>query len=665
MKAAPKTPPRLPHPDAEWLETDGLGGFACGTTSGIRTRREHGLLASMLPSERRVMLVNGFDASIETTAGRFAISSHRYHPDVVSPDVAGRLIAFDHRPWPRWRFRLEDGTVVDQELFMRQGARVAVLTWRLVRRGRGALLTLRPLISGRDVSAIHRENASFRFDAQVRGQRIAWQPYPGMPTIAAWSNGSYAHEPVWYRGFRYTRDAGASEPEDLASPGRFRWDLESAEAVWILCAADAADELFLADLSTRRYAEKLRRAEARRRAAQPSELHRSAEAYVIRRGDRPAIIAGYPWLLDWARDTFIAVRGLCLATGRLEEAGSILIEWTKHVRDGRLPTRLPASREMGRPAAIDAELWFVIAVSEWFAAAKARGMRIGRRDHVRLWGAVEAIMNACADGSREDVRIDEDGLLDVGPAEQSPTWMDAQVDGRAVTPRLGKPVEIQALWLNAARIASRFSSRWDLLFIQGCQSFRSKFWNPSAGCLYDVVDAGQQPGMVDTVCRPNQIFAVGGLPFALLDGERARQVVDTVERRLITPMGPRTLAEHEPGYQSRIHGDRHGAATYHQGAIWPWLIGPFVEAWVRVRGETADARRQARARFLDPLLELAASCGLGHVPQMADGGEPHTPRGCPFQAWSVAEALRVSLTVLADRPTPAPAVVPDAAVTVD
>jgi glycogen debranching enzyme len=225
--------------------------------------------------------------------------------------------------------------------------------------------------------------------------------------------------------------------------------------------------------------------------------------------------------------------------------------------------------------------------------------------------------------------------------------MDAKIGDRVVTPRVGKPVEVQALWLNALRAGSRFSPEWLPLFGRGLEAFRARFWNETAGFLYDVVDPDHQPGTADATLRPNQILAVGGLPFALLEGDRARRVVDAVEARLLTPLGLRSLAPGLPGYAPRYQGGvRERDWAYHQGTVWPWLIGPFVEAWVRVRGSTPAAKREARTRFLGPLLSHLDAAGLGHVSEIADGDAPHTPRGCPFQAWSLGEVLRLMHDVL-------------------
>jgi len=224
--------------------------------------------------------------------------------------------------------------------------------------------------------------------------------------------------------------------------------------------------------------------------------------------------------------------------------------------------------------------------------------------------------------------------------------MDAKIGDWVVTPRMGKPVEVQALWLNALQIAG---ARWKAVWERGRAAFTERFWNEATGALHDVVDVDHRPGTVDPTFRPNQILAVGGLPFPVLEGQRARRVVDAVEARLVTPLGLRSLAPDAPGYTGHYRGGvRERDAAYHQGTVWPWLMGPCVEAWVGVRGCTLDAKRAARARFLEPLLAHLDDAGLGHLPEVADGDPPHAPGGCPFQAWSVGEALRLDRVVLAE-----------------
>jgi predicted glycogen debranching enzyme len=633
---------------AEWLEADGLGGFASGTVAGTRTRRYHALLlTATAPPAGRVVLVNGFDAWVQTPNGTFALSSQRYAPGVTHPDGARWIDSFTAEPWPRWRFRLEDGTDIEQEIFARHGTSVVTVCWRVVGSAEGVSLSVRPFLSGRDYHALHHENPAFRFDAEGGDGRLVWRPYPGLPGIVSLANASYAHEPTWYRNFLYEEERGRGLDcrEDLASPGVLRWDLSCGDAVWVL-AAEGCDAALAAPEPTLL---SLRRAEGERRAQFSTRLLHAADAYLVQRGDGKTVVAGYPWFTDWGRDTFIALRGLCIATGRLQEARAILLEWATTVSDGMLPNRFPDHGDVPEFNAVDASLWYVIAVHDFLQAAAAAKFAVAPREQRALYAAIDAILSGYAAGTRYQIRVTEDGLLTAGQPGVQLTWMDAKVGDWVVTPRIGKPVEVQALWLNALRIASANTEKWGAVLTRGTASFQSRFWNERGGCLFDVVDTDHQPGTADAAFRPNQIFAVGGLPFPLLDGDRARQVVAAVEARLLTPLGLRSLAPGEPGYTAHYEGgvrERDGA--YHQGTVWPWLIGPFVEAWVRLHRNTRDAKREARTRYLDPLLRHLDEAGLGHISEIADAEPPHTPRGCPFQAWSVGEALRLHHVVLAD-----------------
>ncbi|HEU4341873.1 MAG TPA: amylo-alpha-1,6-glucosidase, partial [Candidatus Binatia bacterium] len=505
-------------------------------------------------------------------------------------------------------------------------------------------------LSGRDYHSMHHENSAFQFQPQMNNRRMVWHPYSGIPGIIALHNGEYQHQLDWYRNFVYAeeRARGLDFTEDLASPGIFRWDLTASEAICVLAAEGLESDRLAAGQTAESLMQNFRRIERRRRANFATSLDRSADAYLVKRGKGKTVVAGYPWFTDWGRDTFISLRGLCLATRRFDEARDILLEWSGVVSDGMLPNRFPDQGESPEYNSVDASLWYIIAVQDFLAAMRAAGERVPERQKKSLQNAVEAILSGYSRGTRYEIRMDSDGLLAAGVPGVQLTWMDAKIGDWVVTPRIGKPVEIQALWLNALWAGSQFSEQWKAPFTRGMGSFRARFWNEQGGYLYDVVDVGHQSGKVDPSFRPNQIFAVGGLPLSLIEGERASKIVEAVTRRLWTPMGLRSLAPEEPGYAPKYDGGvRERDGVYHQGTVWPWLIGPFMEAWIRVRGGTDDAKRQARDRFLGPFMEHLDTAGLGHVSEIADADPPHTPRGCPFQAWSLAELLRVDRLVLA------------------
>ena len=438
-----------------------------------------------------------------------------------------------------------------------------------------------------------------------------------------------------------------------------------------------------------------------------SVLARAVHSYIVERGRGATVIAGYPWFTDWGRDTFIALRGIALSTGNGSLAGEILREWASVVDQGMLPNRFTDDANPDAPAeynAVDASLWFIVAAHAFLGAPGDAGAHAG---HGRLDGAktlsgggtaisahaahplqpilhraMEQIVDGYAAGTRYGIRADTDGLLMAGVPGSQLTWMDARIGVQPVTPRIGKPVEIQALWINALRIVGTWVPKWRTLADHAQASFTQRFVQQDDSetardtgpvltgsifgdvqdwGLHDTVDAEGDAGRVDASVRPNQIFAVGGLPYPVVDLPTARAIVAHVERHLWTPMGLRTLAPSDPRYIGRYEGapDRRDNA-YHQGTVWPWLLGPFVEAWLRVHAHgraPADLDKvvaEARRRFIAPLDAHLASAGIGHISEIADGDAPHTPRGAPFQAWSIAERLR--LEALLRRPEAAAAV---------
>jgi predicted glycogen debranching enzyme len=676
--------------EAEWLEADGRGGFASGTVGGERTRCYHALLlTATTPPTGRYVLVNGFEAWLEGP-GRIFLSTQRYLPDIVYPDGVSRLQAFEATPWPTWRFAISDTETVQFELFVTKESCETVLRWKKVAAssassnssvssspsiprtpptepteptepiaptepgrateraqsaqaalpGSRRVLKVRLLLSGRDYHGLHHENPVFDFsfhragasEGEVAGN-IEWQPYSGLPAITALSNGRYDHAPDWFRRFFYRAEhaRGLDDSEDLASPGVFSFDPEAGEAVIILRTGKTLDD----DAVTR--AGMLAAQEQTRRQAFAGETARAADTYLVERGAGRTLLAGFPWFTDWGRDTFIAMRGLMIATGRLAEAEAILLGWAGVVSEGMMPNRFPDDGGEPEYNSVDASLWFIVAVYDYLASGHATA-----QTQARLRQAAGEILDGYARGTRFGIAADADGLIRAGVPGVQLTWMDAKVGDWVVTPRIGKPVEIQALWLNALRIAREWTQDWHTLEQGASDAFRARFIDPQTGGLFDVVDADHEVGKLDRAIRPNQIFALGGLPFSVLDGENAQRVVAQVEAELLTPLGLRSLSPRDPAYRGRYEGDRvQRDGAYHQGTVWPWLAGPFVEAWLRVKGASAASRNEAATRFLAPLRAHLRTAGLGHVSEIADGDVPHTPKGAPFQAWSLGELIRI------------------------
>lgn len=639
----------------EWLEADGLGGFASGTTSGVRTRRYHALLlaAARAPAERRT-LVQGFVARLVTPAGAVDFWPQAYAGGFTTGAEAD-AVEFTGEPWPTWHFRTRLG-VLAVELFVPRGMAAVVVSFRLESSAGHARLELRPLLSGRDYHATHHENPVFDFEARPLGAARRFAPYPDVPAVVSLANAEYRAAPDWYRRFHYAEDEarGLDALEDLASPGELHFDLGAAEALWVL-AADVPGRPALERENLVELVARWRTTERARRASFRDPLERAGSAYVVARRPGRSVIAGYPWFGEWGRDTFIAVRGLCLATGDFETARSILCEWATVVSEGMLPNRFPDAAHAAPDAdynSVDASLWFVLAAEELLTASERT---LSESERELLEAAILDIVRGYARGTRYGIRCDADGLLRAGEPGVQLTWMDAKIGAWVVTPRSGKPVEIQALWVHALGAAGRLRVEFAGAAAKARAALESRFWNEERGMLFDVIDVEHVPGAVDAACRPNQIFAAGGLPLTLVSPQRARRIVDAVERELWTPLGLRSLERGHPAYVPHYRGGQaERDAAYHQGTAWPWLMGPFVEAWLKTRHFTLEAKAEARARFVAPLREHLARAGLGHVSEIVDGDAPHAPAGCPFQAWSLSELIRLERGVLAEDATLSP-----------
>ena len=383
------------------------------------------LLVATSPPTGRVMLVNGYDAWLETPAGRVDLTAQRYQGDVIHPSGHRQISAFTIDPWPTWTYALPDGNEVTAEILATPPEARTILRWRLARPAPGVTLHVRPLVSGRDYHALHQENAACRTATERRDGTLRWQPYPHLPAISSATNGVWTDDPQWYRRFLYLaeRERGLDDTEDLLSPGVMTWALGDTPAIWMVgtartvpsCASPAA---LAAEV------EAITRAEGRRRAGFADWLARAADAYLVQRGVGKTIVAGYPWFTDWGRDTFIALRGLCLATGRLADARDILLEWASTVSEGMLPNRFPDGAEPPEYNAIDASLWYVVATSELLALTAA-GDVLAPHDRHRLESVILAVLEGLARGTRYGIRCDSDGLLACGAAGRA-----VDVDGR-------------------------------------------------------------------------------------------------------------------------------------------------------------------------------------------------------------------------------------------
>ncbi|MBI3473364.1 MAG: glycogen debranching enzyme family protein [Candidatus Solibacter usitatus] len=625
----------------EWLETNGLGGFACGTVAGLHTRRYHGLLTAALhPPVGRHVLLSKLEETLVLNGRRFELSANRYSPDVIHPAGYQYLRRFRLDPFPVFHFVVED-VEIEKSLFMVHGQNTTVVQY-LVRAASAdsVRLEVRPLIAFRDYHATTHENGALNPAVETGANWLSVTPYSGLPSLyLAHDTAEVDRAGYWYRNFEYAveRERGLDAVEDLYSPFGLSFSLNGRNQVSLIASTEPHE---IGEAGPYRQAEIARRNAVLAKSFSDDELvaalTAAADQFLAARGDGQTILAGYPWFSDWGRDTMIALPGLALATGRQDAAKSILREFARHVDRGMLPNRFPDAGEAPEYNTVDAALWF-------FEAARA----VNDPEFVQqeLYAVLESIVEWHVRGTRYGIRMDDDGLLVAGEAGVQLTWMDAKIGDWVVTPRHGKPVEIQALWYNALRIMERFArsfgdpaaaDRYGERAVLARRGFQRLFWNEDRGCLYDVVSDGGP----DASVRPNQILALS-LTYTMLGAEKSRRVLETVERELLTPYGLRSLSPSDPRYQGRYTGGPwERDAAYHQGTVWAWLMGPFLSAYVRVHGE--PGRVQAR-EWLNGFRAHLTDAGLGQVSEIFDGDFPFCPRGCIAQAWSVAELLRTAM----------------------
>jgi predicted glycogen debranching enzyme len=636
----------------EWLETNGIGGFASSTITGLNTRRYHGLLmAATQPPVGRMLLLAKLEETLVIDGRRYDLSTNQYS-GAIHPQGYRYLKTFRLDPFPIFTYEVE-GVEIVKSVFLIEGENTTVIQYDVSGAGlacNDCRLDVRPLIAFRDYHSTTHENSTLNPHINVEVGAVSVTPYEGLPTL------HLAHDAdavdvtgYWYRNFEYDveRERGLDFKEDLFAPLALRFDLSAKPQAAIIASTERRDA---------RDAARYRRNEITRRASvaamAPNKdpfvraLFIAADQYVVARAECKTVIAGYHWFGDWGRDTMIALPGLTLVTGRAAIARRILREFARHIDQGMLPNRFPDADETPEYNTVDATLWYVEAV---------RALLDYTRDYdfvnEHLYAALVEIIDWHARGTRYGIGVDADGLLAAGESGAQLTWMDAKVGDYVVTPRHGKPVEIQALWYNALRVmldlAERFNDtasedRFRKMAARAKRSFNDQFWNDEAGCLYDVINGDSR----DATIRPNQIFAVS-LPHTMLSREKAKRVVEVVERDLLTPYGLRSLARTDRQYIARYEGGPYERDTaYHQGTVWAWLMGPFITAYVKTNRDNASRQSRARARaseWLAAFQSHMSEAGLNHISEIFDADPPHTPRGCIAQAWSVAELLRATV----------------------
>ena len=645
----------------EWLVTNGLGGYASGTVAGVTTRRYHGLLVAALPAPLgRVVMLNHLTERYRAEHGAVyelggeervgaALGSHVEHLTEFRLEAG----------LPVWRYAFEDA-VVERRLLLPHRQNTTHVSWRLVRGTAPLQLTLRPALHFRPHEAPVSTPLEGGYTLTAADDRYEIRGPETVPPLRLLLHGdqhgftveSQRLEQVLYR---VERSRGYDDTGMLWSPGAFHATLAPGGEATLVVSTEAWEVVTALSPPGARDAERERRrrliaaAPPAARAGVAAELVLAADQFVITPAGRVVdaararatgdevrtVIAGYHWFTDWGRDTMISLEGLTLATGRYLEAGYILRTFGHYVRDGLIPNLFPEGENRGVYHTADATLWFFHALHRYVETTGDRATL------AVLLPVLRDVVAQHRRGTRFGIAVDPgDGLLRQGTPEHPLTWMDAKVDDWIVTPRRGKAVEINALWYNALRLLEGWTREVDgdaaatygEMATRAAEAFNARFWYAAGGYCYDVVDGEHGE---DAACRPNQILAVA-LSHPVLDPARWERVVDVVRERLVTPVGLRSLAPEHPDYKARYFGDlRARDAAYHQGTVWAWLIGPFVDAWLRVHPGDGGARR-----WLKGLAAHLGQAGVGSISEIFDGDAPFTPGGCVAQAWSVAEVLR-------------------------
>lgn len=596
----------------EWLQANGLGGYASATAVGSNTRAYHGLLvAALKPPTDRWLLLSSLDEELEGAH----LANHQY-PGVIHPQGFKYLQEYSYDPFPRFCYKI-GSTHIEKTVFMIHGENTTIISYK-VRNGQGTM-RLVPLVHSRSFHAASPLPGMSQHPLDA-GTILRSNLRPDIRLTLLSDLANYSPQEMIYNNFEYEEERlrGLAWKEDLFAPGRFEIKI-SGDASFAIAASTWRTSM--QDWKAEQKEEEKR---TRMLSAPIADLTRAADSFLVKRGEWKSLIAGYHWFDDWGRDAMISLPGLLLCTGRFEDAGLVLKSFAAAMKDGVLPNDLGARSYN----TVDASLWFVRAVGSYFVYS-------GDQKFVRkIWPRLLEVVSRYSQQG-EDFGCDEDGLIASGPAL---TWMDARLDGRPVSPREGKCCEINALWYSALmdlqKLGNASGISQDTGFARLAEKVREsyrRFWNSETGCLFDVIDHE------DASIRPNQIIAAG-IPNLLPDVMR-ESILDVVTKELLTPYGLRTLSPRDPRYAGRYEGDpRRRDESYHQGTVWPWLMGPYIDALLSVRGRSEATLAQARA-LLRPLLARHAG-GINTIPEVFDGDNPQRPGGCISQAWSVAEVLR-------------------------
>lgn len=644
----------------EWLVTNGLGGYASGTVSGNLTRRYHGLLVAALnPPVGRMQLVANVQEFARYGGDEYAIGTNRWTSGAVDPKGYLNIESFHlEGTTPVWHFAFADA-LLEKRIWMQQAENTTCVQYTVMRAGVPVELECKAFVNYRDFhSNTHAGNWQMSVETVKNGVKVTAFA-SATPFYLFSADAKAAPQGEWYRNcfLPMERFRGLDDNEDRLLAAVFRKEIRPGQSITLVFTTNERAELEgAAALGKQVEHERQLHAlwadhdapAASRAPGWIQQLVLAADQFIVKRAlpeqqDGRSIIAGYHWFGDWGRDTMIALPGLALTTGRPEVAKKILLAFARCVDDGMLPNNFPDTGGTPGYNTVDAALWFIVAVRQYFEAAK------DLETLSKVYPVLAQIISAYGKGTRYHIHVDDaDGLLYAGEPGVQLTWMDAKVSDWVVTPRIGKPVEVNALWYNAlktmatlAPLNGESAEAFERMAARAEQSF-ARFWNEAAECCYDVIDA---PGIGnDSSLRPNQIFAAS-LAYSPLSAEKQKAVVD-ICAHLVTSHGLRSLAPAERAYQGHYGGNqRERDGAYHQGTVWGWLLGPFVLAHLRVYRDAKVA-----AGFLEPLGKQIHAYGLGTLGEIFDGDPPFTPRGCIAQAWTVGEVLRAWHATASDMP---------------
>lgn len=632
----------------EWIDTNGIGGYSSSTLIGLNTRRYHGLLvASMEEVQSRMVMISRFEEEVVLDDATAPLSTNEY-PDVIQPEGYRNLETFELDLCPKFIFRVGENTV-EKTLMMIYGENATLIRYKFEGPAKKKILKLRPLIGYRGYHELTHRNAAIIARPLKNNGHLTYMPYKELPPVYFYHNADKFEEAYyWYLNFKFREEEtrGYDHFEDLFSPGVFHFNVEKGDACYVLITATEKEDIevrALYDQELKRR-EKLRKGAAlfngmgkEREAFEP--LMAAADSFVVKGFVRNAysILAGYHWFSCWGRDTMISIPGLLLVPGKYNVARNILQSYSEQMKEGLLPNVISEDRRSSQYNSVDASLWFFYAVYKYILYSQDQEFMD------LIYPVLKKIIDCTLRGTLNKIGCDRDGLVQAGDPTTQLTWMDVKIGDIPVTPRNGKPVEVNALWYNALCVMEEFSRKIHpaeaLFYAQLAEkvkrSFEELFWNPEGEYLYDVVDGDKK----DASVRPNQIFALS-LPFPLLNEKQREKVLEKVERELLTPYGLRTLTRSHPSYCPQYAGNQFSRdKAYHQGTVWAWLLGPFITATVRVRGNHGKNAKAARG-FLAEFYAHLSDAGVGTVSEIFDAEPPHKPRGCISQAWSVAEILR-------------------------